>query len=140
MIIERASLLDAKAVYGLTNELEEKRLPWDGFCRTYEALLRSPCDSVFVLREEEIRGYVHVRIAPQLHHAAPIAEVQELVIGDRWRGQGLGSELIVFALAFCKECGALQVELTSNFTRAGAHRFYEREGFRKTSYKYVKAL
>lgn len=140
MIIERASISDAKAIYGLTNELEEKRLPWDGFCRTYEALLRSPCDSVFVLREEEIRGYAHVRIVPQLHHAAPIAEVQELVIGDRWRGQGLGAELLIYALAFCKERGVLQAELTSNFTRSGAHRFYEREGFHKTSYKYVKAL
>ena len=140
MIIERAALSDLDAVYRLTNELEERELPLADFGQTYEALLCSPCDHIFVLREGEIRGYVHVRLAPQLHHAAPIAEVQELVVSAGGRGQGLGRELLAFALAFCKESGARQAELTSNFTRSSAHRFYEREGFQKTSYKYVKAL
>jgi GNAT superfamily N-acetyltransferase len=45
------------------------------------------------------------------------------------RGEGLGTELIEWAIARSKELGASIVQLTSDNTRTDAHRFYERLGF-----------
>jgi GNAT superfamily N-acetyltransferase len=45
------------------------------------------------------------------------------------RGEGLGTELIQWAIARSKELGASIVQLTSDNTRTDAHRFYERLGF-----------
>ena len=45
------------------------------------------------------------------------------------RGEGLGTELIKWAIAESKELGASIVQLTSDSSRTDAHRFYERLGF-----------
>lgn len=45
------------------------------------------------------------------------------------RGEGLGSELIGWAIVRARELGASLVQLTSDISREDAHRFYERLGF-----------
>ena len=140
MRIEPAHLKDEEAVWRLTCELEEATLPREAFCETYRSLLGARGDHIFLLFDEEARGYVHLRIAPQLHHAALIAEIQELVVAPSCRGRGFGKALLSYALRFAEEHGACMAELTSNFAREGAHRFYEREGFQRTSYKFIRAL
>ena len=62
-----------------------------------------------------------------------------------WRGQievvhvsadarnlGIGSEMMRWALARCREKGCGMVQLTSNKKRTDAHRFYERLGFARS--------
>lgn len=140
MRIEPALLKDEEAVWRLTCELEEEALPREAFGEAYRFLLSAPGEHVFLLLDGEALGYVHLRIAPQLHHASLIAEIQELVIAPSCRGRGMGRALLTHALSFARERGACMAELTSNFTREGAHRFYEREGFRRSSYKFIRAL
>lgn len=45
------------------------------------------------------------------------------------RGQGLGGQMIEWAIERCREKGCSVVQLTSNKLRKDAHRFYERLGF-----------
>lgn len=45
------------------------------------------------------------------------------------RGDGLGSELIGWAVEEARRQGCSLVQLTSDASREGAHRFYERLGF-----------
>jgi GNAT superfamily N-acetyltransferase len=45
------------------------------------------------------------------------------------RGEGLGTELIGWAIERSRELGASLVQLTSDNSRQDAHRFYERLGF-----------
>ena len=45
------------------------------------------------------------------------------------RGQGIGAAFIGWAVERCRERGCHLVQLTSNNSRADAHRFYERLGF-----------
>jgi GNAT superfamily N-acetyltransferase len=48
------------------------------------------------------------------------------------RSRGLGSQMMEWALARCRERGCGMVQLTSNKQRTDAHRFYERLGFLKS--------
>lgn len=48
------------------------------------------------------------------------------------RGTGLGTQMVQWAIARCREAGCGVVQLTSNKVRLDAHRFYEKLGFAKT--------
>lgn len=45
------------------------------------------------------------------------------------RGEGLGTEMIQWAIERCRDWGCGMVQLTSNKARLDAHRFYKRLGF-----------
>lgn len=138
--IESACPEDLSHIYNLTNELEGTILPRPAFETIFQQILCSKQDHLFVLRTSEIVGYIHIKLTPHLHHAALIAEIQELVIHSGYRNQHFGAKLLQYALCFAKEHGAVQAELTSNFSRSDAHRFYEKHGFSRTSYKFIYPL
>lgn len=58
------------------------------------------------------------------------AQIEAVRIESSLRGRGLGSELIRHAVARAKEKGCKLVQLTSDNSRQGAHRLYERLGFK----------
>lgn len=57
------------------------------------------------------------------------AQLESVRVHHSMRGSGLGSELIRWAIEAARQQGAGLVQLTSDATRADAHRFYERLGF-----------
>jgi len=57
------------------------------------------------------------------------AVIEAVRVHRDMRGQGLGTVLIEWAIALSRELGASLVQLTSDASRADAHRFYERLGF-----------
>lgn len=58
------------------------------------------------------------------------AQIEAVRIDSRLRGKGLGSQLIRHATDRAKEKGCRLVQLTSDNSRQGAHRLYERLGFK----------
>lgn len=57
------------------------------------------------------------------------ALVEDVVVDDAARGQGVGQALVEAAIATARELGARTVELTSRPSREAANRLYERAGF-----------
>ncbi len=55
------------------------------------------------------------------------AWVEDLAIDPERRSEGIGKRLLDAAKAWARGRGATHLELDSSETRAGAHRFYERE-------------
>ena len=67
------------------------------------------------------------------------AWIEDVVVDEAARGQGIGEALNRRALDLAKECGAKTVDLTSRPSREAANRLYQRMGFkpRETSvYRY----
>ncbi|MFI6857406.1 GNAT family N-acetyltransferase [Streptomyces sp. NPDC050416] len=56
--------------------------------------------------------------------------VEDVVVDDAARGQGVAGLLIEEAVRIAREAGARTVDLTSRPDRAAANRLYERLGFR----------
>ena len=56
------------------------------------------------------------------------------------RGQGIGAQMIEFAIAEAKRRDLRLVQLTSNASRKDAHRFYERLGFKQSHLGFKMAL
>ena len=68
------------------------------------------------------------------------AVIEAVRIHRDLRGQGLGSTLIEWAIERSRELGAGIVQLTSDSSRTGAHRFYENLGFTRSHVGFKMAL
>jgi GNAT superfamily N-acetyltransferase len=70
----------------------------------------------------------------------PRAQLLSLVVDPAERGRGTGAALVAAAEAWARERGAGAIHLTTALHRQAAHRFYERIGYARTGYRYVKSF
>lgn len=59
-------------------------------------------------------------------------QIESVHITEAWRGHGIGTEMMEWAIDHAKKRGCRRVQLTTNKKRKDAHRFYERLGFQLT--------
>ena len=89
---------------------------------------------------DDVVAFINLRYEDQLHHAARIAEVLELVVDPAQRSQGIGGRLFDYACGQARAHGCQQIELTTNQLRHDAHRFYARKGMLNSHYKFTLPL
>jgi GNAT superfamily N-acetyltransferase len=87
--------------------------------------------------ENNIVGVCTLVIKDNLHYLK-VAIVDELIVDANCRHQGIGKMLLDRAIDIAREKQCYRVELHSNIKRIETHRFYESNGFEKTSYYFTK--
>ena len=55
--------------------------------------------------------------------------IESVRVDERFRGQGIGREMMLWAIERAREEGCISIQLTTNSERTDAHRFYESLGF-----------
>ena len=90
------------------------------------------------IAQEEVAGFGSMTIKPHLWHGGPIAWVDELIVDQKYRGRGIGGALLDRLTELARERGCLAMELDSAFHRTEAHSFYERLGFDRRAYLFIK--
>ena len=55
--------------------------------------------------------------------------VESVRVDDKYRGKGIGREMMLWAIERAKEKGCISMQLTTSNDRADAHRFYANLGF-----------
>lgn len=68
--------------------------------------------------------------------------IEDVVVDEAFRGQGIGKSLMLHAMLFAKALGAKSVDLTSRPSRIAANRLYQELGFelRETNVYRYKVL
>ena len=72
----------------------------------------------------------------RLSEAGKVAVIDELVVKEKQRNNGIGSTLVQHAIRLAKSTGCCLIELATSFRREDAHRFYEKNGFIKSGYRF----
>lgn len=143
-MIRKARPEDCEAIWRLVCTLEACELDHDAFAAVFADQQTDGRHVTLVWSEDNpdapIQALMNMRIELQLHHAAKIAEVQELVVDPSLRGRGVGKELLAAAREAAREAGCVRIELVTNQRRHGAHRFYGREGMHQTHFGYTLDL
>jgi len=67
-------------------------------------------------------------------------QIEAVRVAAGRRGEGLGQRLFEWAIAECRARGCRTVQLTTDRSRADAHRFYDRLGFEASHIGYKLAL
>jgi GNAT superfamily N-acetyltransferase len=71
------------------------------------------------------------------HNGAPSAVVEDVVVHADYRSQGVGKQMMQFAMQQCWQAGCYKLALSSNMKRERAHKFYEELGFEKHGFSFM---
>lgn len=86
-------------------------------------------------------GTLQLTMIPGLARRGALrGQIEAVRIRADHRGSGLGADLLQWAIDESRRRGCALVQLTSDTSRTGAHRFYERLGFEATHQGYKLAL
>ncbi|MFW5462867.1 N-acetyltransferase family protein [Knoellia sp. CPCC 206453] len=113
---------------GATREVEGELA---AYLTAFEAIDADPAHELVVLEDNgEVIGTLQLTILPGLSRGGALrAQIEAVRIASSRRGQGLGEELFRWAIDESRRRGAVIVQLTTDASREGAQRFYERLGF-----------
>jgi GNAT superfamily N-acetyltransferase len=90
-------------------------------------------DILVARKDGEIIGMVNLLYTVSTALGERVALLEDMVVSSSERGQGVGSNIIKQAVAFAKEKGCKRITLLTDDDNSGAHRFYERHGFSRSS-------
>jgi len=129
---------DREQVYALMTELEGEALPRNQFDRAFDAYMQDEGIHCAVARDGECAiGFISVHSRWLMHHAAPVCEVQELIVTAGYRGKGVGSELLNAAKRIAEKVGSPQLEVCCNAANSSGQKFYESCGMKWSHKKYI---
>lgn len=110
---------------------------------TFEDLVYDMRDKSYtmigIFEQGKLITYAGVFVQTNLYHKRHLF-VDELVTDELFRSQGYGAMILEYLIDYAKMAACENIVLSSGFAREDAHRFYEKEGFEKKSFVFVKAV
>ena len=116
---------------GRGRERIENPLP-PSYLQAFEKVERDPNIQLVVAEGEggEVIGCLQLCILPGLSsQGASRALIEDVRVASHCRSQGIGEQLVQWAIAEAQSKGCRLVELLTHNTRVDAQRFYKRLGF-----------
>jgi GNAT superfamily N-acetyltransferase len=128
--VRRARPGDASHVYALVEQLGY-RPDQRGYDETFAQVVRHPEAAVFVAVEGlRVIGYLAMSHRPHIRLGGRGATIDELVVDERRRGEGVGTALVDAAIHYARGLGCKRVDLNTARTRPSYQRgYYVAHGF-----------
>ncbi len=97
----------------------------------FDSILDTPGLTVFVLEQDgTLVASTYLNVVPNLTRAAaPYAVIENVVVDEAHRGQGLGKAIIAKTLKIAWEAGCYKAMLQTGSRRPSTHAFYRACGF-----------
>ncbi|WP_321777660.1 GNAT family N-acetyltransferase [Sulfurimonas sp.] len=92
-----------------------------------------------IMKKEELITFAGVSVITNLYHKRHLY-VYDLVTDEKHRCQGYANEILEYLHDYAKTCMCENIVLSSGFEKEDAHRFYEKNGFSKKSFVFVKSV
>jgi GNAT superfamily N-acetyltransferase len=141
MLVRKAVETDIPAILSLYAQLEEGgecTLPLAEATNIFRRIETYPDYHIYVAEHlGEILGTFSMAVMDNLAHlGAKSGLVEDVVVDEKHRGQGIGKEMMRYAMDLCRENACYKACLSSNIIREDAHRFYESLGFQKHGFSF----
>ena len=114
--------------------------PQDSERRLKRMLAHADYAGVVAESDDEVVALVLVHLEHGLEYDAIYGRIMGLVVDDRWRGRGLGKQLMQHVERWCKDRGADRIVLTSANRRLDSHKFYDAIGYERTGIRFARWL
>ena len=141
LTIRQAAIDDVPAVVqmladdflGEQRERPEDPLP-ESYFEAFREIENDPNNELVVaILDEMIVGTFQLTYTPSLSfQGSTRCTVESVRVDAKLRGQGIGREMMLWAMERAKEKGCVSMQLTTHSERKDAHRFYEGLGFKST--------
>lgn len=118
---------------GAQRERYENPLP-ESYTRAFEEIQIDKNNELIVAElDGAVIGTLQITFTPSISfQGGKRATVESVRVDEKYRGQGIGRELMLFAINRAREENCVSMQLTTNADRTDAHRFYENLGFKGT--------
>jgi ribosomal protein S18 acetylase RimI-like enzyme len=118
---------------GAQRERYENPLP-ESYIKAFEEIDADKNNELIVAElGGAVVGTLQITFTPSISfQGGKRATVESVRVDEKYRGRGIGRELMLFAIARAREEKCVSMQLTTNADRADAHRFYENLGFKKS--------
>lgn len=120
---------------GQQRERYESPLP-ENYIRAFREIEADPNNELIVAEcSGEIVGTLQLTFTPSISfQGRKRATVESVRVNEKYRGRGIGREMMLWAIERSKREGCISMQLTTNMDRVDAHRFYENLGFSKSHF------
>ncbi len=135
LILRHAEERDLPALKSLTLELRglaEIETPSfePDFHKIFSLCIDDPqCHIIVAERGSEVLGYLTLWLRPCLSHTGLCALIDDLVVAETARGQGMGRALLGEALKRARRAGCVEIEVSTGFDNEPARSLYRSQGF-----------
>jgi len=92
-----------------------------------------------ILERGELVCYSGAAVQTNLYHKRHLY-IFDLVTDEKYRGKGYGKMMLEYLHDFAKTAACENLVLSSGLQRQKAHSFYEKSGFLKKSYLFVRSV
>jgi ribosomal protein S18 acetylase RimI-like enzyme len=93
-------------------------------------LIHDPHSYFFVTElNKTIVGFITVSIRKTLLHQGLSGLINELIVAEKYRGKGIGKQMIFAVIERCKQRGCCEVEVSTSMTNTRARKLYTSCGF-----------
>ncbi|HLM61395.1 MAG TPA: GNAT family N-acetyltransferase [Pyrinomonadaceae bacterium] len=118
---------------GARRERYETPLPVS-YIKAFEEIVADKNNELIVAETNgEIVGTLQITFTPSISfQGGKRATVESVRVDQKYRGQGIGKELMLWAVNRARKENCFAVQLTTNAERKDSHRFYENLGFKDT--------
>ena len=141
MKIIAATINHLESVYELLCELENEILDKIAFTKIYQNNISNEnIHYILAVYESNIIGFGSLHVQELLHHCAYVGEIQELVVSKEHQGTGVGTMLFNELNKIALTTSCQQLEVACNFLRKKSHKFYLKQGMKKSHYKFTCPL
>jgi GNAT superfamily N-acetyltransferase len=116
---------------GARRERYDNPLP-ESYVKAFEEIEADKNNELIVAEKDgEVIGTLQITFTPSISfQGGKRATVESVRVDAKYRGQGVGKELMKWAINRAREEDCFAVQLTTNAEREDAHRFYENLGFK----------
>lgn len=103
----------------------------EGYIKAFHEIESDPNNELIVAEfEGGVVGSMQLTFTPSLsYQGGKRCTVESVRVNERFRGRGIGREMMLWAIERAREKGCVSMQLTTHGERKDAHRFYENLGF-----------
>ncbi|HIP55263.1 MAG TPA: GNAT family N-acetyltransferase [Sulfurimonas autotrophica] len=138
MQIREMTLKELYTVYDLLKQLRQE-LSYEEFEDLIYDMRHMAYKMFGIFKNGELVCYSGVAVQTNLYHKRHLY-IFDLVTDEQYRLQGYGKMMLAYLHDYAKIAACENIVLSSGLQRKKAHTFYEKSGFDKKSYLFVKNI
>jgi GNAT superfamily N-acetyltransferase len=145
VLIREAQAVDLQAIlelYAQPGVDDGQHLSLADAEKIVEKIKQYPDYKIYVaVLDTKVVGTFGLLIMDNLSHlGSPSGLIEAVAVDPAHQGQGIGKEMMAFAMERCREQGCYKLARSSNLKREAAHRFYDSLGFQRHGYGFSISL
>lgn len=141
MVIREYEKEDISDIYELLRNELGKNVSVETLENRIDKMLGDSNYKIFVAQiDNETVGFIGVHFGLAFEIDGKVMRIIALAVKEDYQHKGIGTALVKEAEEYAKHSGVTVIGVNSGLPRLTAHKFYEKQGFHKKGYSFIKSL